>query len=168
VASDVRALESENVMHIHRYERWWMTAGIGMLIVFLVIILVAAFADNANPPSDMMQIDPTKVASTPPFDKPGLRALGGGRYEAYYVAQVFSFTPSVLHVPVGATVTFYATSPDVVHGFEIAQTNVDMTVVPGWVNSVTHTFGKAGTYLLLCNEFCGVAHQAMYATIEVK
>jgi cytochrome c oxidase subunit 2 len=155
-------------MHVHRYERWWMMAGTGMLVIFLATVLVAAFADNMNPPSGMMQVDPTKVASTPPFDKPGLRDLGGGRYEAYYVAQVFSFTPNVLHLPVGATVTFYVTSPDVVHGFEIAQTNINMTIVPGWVNSATHTFRKAGTYLLVCNEFCGVEHQNMFATIEVK
>lgn len=155
-------------MHVHRQERLWMRFGIGMLILFLGIILFAAFADGMNPPSGMMQIDPTKVASTPPFDKPGLRSLGGGKYEAYYIAQVFSFTPSVLHVPVGGTVTFYVTSPDVVHGFNIAHTDVNMMVVPGWVNSSTHTFREPGTYLLVCNEYCGAAHQTMFGTIEVR
>jgi len=155
-------------MHVHRQERIWMTFGIGMLLIFLTIVLVAAFVDDMNPPSDMMQIDPTKVASTPPFDKPGLRSLGNGRYEAYYVAQIFAFSPSTLHVPLGATVTFYVTSPDVVHGFNIAHTAVNMMVIPGWVNSATHTFKTAGTYLLVCNEYCGIEHQTMFGSIEVR
>lgn len=155
-------------MHVHRYERWWMTAGIAMLLIFLAIVFVAAFADDLNPPSGMMQVDPTKVSSTPPFDKPGLRSLGAGKYEAYYVARVFSFAPNTIAVPVGSTVTFYVTSPDVVHGFDIAQTGINMMVVPGWVNTATHTFRKAGTYLLVCNEYCGLAHEHMFGTIEVR
>ena len=155
-------------MHVHRYERWWMAFGITMLIVFLVIITVAAVADNINPPSDMQQIDPTKVASTPPFDRPGLHRVGDRKYEAYYVAQVFSFTPSTLTVPVGSAVTFYVTSPDVVHGFFIAGTDVNMMVVPGWVNMQSHTFKTRGTYLLLCHEYCGLGHQNMFGKIEVQ
>ncbi|HVA26993.1 MAG TPA: cytochrome c oxidase subunit II [Candidatus Baltobacteraceae bacterium] len=155
-------------MHIHRYERWWITVGIAMLALFLGLILFAAFADNINPPSGMQQIDPTRVASTPPFDHPGLRKLSDGTYEAYYVAQVFMFTPATITIPAGSTVTFYVTSPDVVHGFEIAQTDVNMMAVPGWVNSATHRFVKPGTYLLVCNEYCGIGHQNMFGKIEVR
>ena len=50
-----------------------------------------------------------KVAQTPPFDKPGLRRLPDGSYEAYYVAQVFSFTPRTLTVPLGSRLR--STSP---------------------------------------------------------
>lgn len=155
-------------MHIHRYERWWMTFGLAMLFVFLSLIGFAAFADNINPPSDMQQVDPTKVAQTPPFDKPGFRKLPDGSYEAYYVAQVFSFTPSSIDVPVGSKVTFYVTSPDVVHGFFIPRTDINMMAVPGWVNMQAHTFTKAGEYLLLCHEYCGIGHQNMFAKIQVR
>lgn len=145
-----------------------MTFGVGMLAVFLVLLGVAAFADNINPPSGSQQIDPAKIAQTPPFDKPGLRKLPDGSYEAYYVAQVFSFNPNVLTVPAGSKVTFYVTSPDVVHGFFIAHTDVNMMAVPGWVNSQTHTFKTPGTYLLICHEYCGLGHQDMFAKIEVR
>jgi cytochrome c oxidase subunit II len=155
-------------MHIHRYEKIWMTFGIAMLVVFLATILLAAFTDNINPPTGLQSVDPTKVAQTPPFDKPGLRKLPDGSYEAYYVARIFSFAPAVATVPVGAKVTFYVTAPDVVHGFSIAGTDVNMMVVPGWVNTATHTFHKPGTYLLLCNEYCGLGHQDMAARVEVK
>jgi cytochrome c oxidase subunit II len=65
-------------------------------------------------------------------------------------------------------VKFYVTSSDVVHGFEIAQTDVNIMAIPGWVNSASHRFTKPGTYLLVCNEYCGIGHQNMYGTIEVK
>jgi cytochrome c oxidase subunit II len=155
-------------MHIHKYERWWMIFGFGMLIVFLLTIGYAAFADNINPPSDSQQIDPTKVAQTPPFDHPGLRRLPNGDYEAYYVAQVFMFNPQSITVPVGSKVTFYVTSPDVVHGFFIAKTDINMMAVPGWVNTDSHRFTHKGTYLLICHEYCGLGHQNMFARIEVK
>ena len=155
-------------MHIHKYERWWMTFGLAMLAVFLGFIGFAAFADNVNPPSGGQAIDPTKVAQTPPFDKPGLRKLPDGSYEAYYVAQVFSFNPSSITVPVGSKVTFFVTSPDVVHGFDIVHTDINMMAVPGWVNEQTHVFKDKGTYLLLCHEYCGLGHQNMFAKIEVQ
>jgi len=155
-------------VQIHRYERWWLTFGVSMLAIFLGLIGFAAFADDINPPTGMHQIDPTKVAQTPPFDKPGLRKLPDGSYEAYYIAEVFTFEPGVLNVPLGGKVTFYVTSADVVHGFFIPGTDINMMAVPGWVNEETHTFTKAGEYLLICHEYCGIEHQNMFAKIEVK
>jgi cytochrome c oxidase subunit 2 len=145
-----------------------MTFGITMLIAFLVLIGFAAFADNINPPSGMRQIDPTKVAQTPPFDKPGLRRLPGGSYEAYYVAEVFAFNPGIVTIPAGSKVTFYVTSADVVHGFFIPDTDINMMAVPGWVNQQTHTFTRSGEYLIICHEYCGIGHQNMFAKIEVR
>jgi len=155
-------------VQIHRYERWWLTFGLAMLVFFLGLIAFAAFADDINPPSGMQQVDPTKVSRTPPFDKPGLRKLSDGSYEAYYVAEVFTFVPSQLTIPVGAKVTFYVTSSDVVHGFFIPDTTINMMVIPGWVNEATHTFTRRGQYLLICHEYCGIGHQNMFGKIEVR
>ncbi|MGA8533061.1 MAG: cytochrome c oxidase subunit II [Candidatus Tumulicola sp.] len=155
-------------MHVHKYERAWLTFGVVMLVLFLTTIAFAAFSDNINPPSGLQSIDPTKVAQTPPFDKPGLRKLSEHSYEAYYVAHVFAFDPATLTVPVGSRVTFYVTSTDVVHGFFIPRTDVNMMVVPGWVNTQSRTFDHAGEYLLICHEYCGINHQDMFAKIEVR
>jgi len=138
------------------------------LVVFLIAIGAAALSENMIPPSHIQTIDPTKVAQTPPFDRPGLRQTGQRQYEAYLLAHIFAFTPPHITIPVGSKVTFYTTSPDVVHGFFITNTAVNMMVVPGWVSSATHVFRRAGTYLLLCNGYCGSGHHYMYGTIEVK
>jgi cytochrome c oxidase subunit 2 len=152
---------------MHKYERWWMTFGIAMLFVFLVTLGVAAVAQGINPATDTKAIDPAKLALAPPFDHPGVRVLPDGTYEAYYIARVFAFDPATITVPIGKKITFYVTSADVVHGFYVAQTDVNMMAVPGWVNTTSHTFTRKGTYLLLCHEYCGIGHENMFAKIEV-
>ena len=155
-------------MHVHRQERLWLTAGLTMLVLFAAVITTSAVVDGFVPPSRVQSIDPTKVAQTPPFDHPGLRKIADGAYEAYYVARVFSFAPAEIRVPVGSHVTFYVTSADVEHGFSIPETGVNTMVTPGWVSSVSHTFKQRGTFLLVCNEYCGGGHQMMAAKVTVE
>jgi len=155
------------MIHVHRYERIWMGFGLAMLALFLAAITTAALVDGIVPPSSGQRIDPTRVAQTPPFDHPGLRQVGDHLYEAYYVAHVFAFSPAKISVPRGSRVTFFVTTPDVVHGFSIPLTGVNVTAVPGWVSSAAHTFRDPGTYLLVCNEYCGSGHQLMAGQVEV-
>ncbi len=155
-------------MHVHRYEKIWITFGIAMLAIFLVTITTAALVEGFIPPSHVQGIDPAKVATTAPFDHPGLHKIKTGEYEAYYVGHIFAWEPRTLTIPKGAHVTFFVTSTDVIHGFSIPETGVNTMVSPGWVSTVTHTFAKAGTYLLLCNEYCGGGHQAMATSITVQ
>jgi cytochrome c oxidase subunit 2 len=155
-------------VHIHRAERAWLWFGGVMLAVFLATITSVALVEGMIPPSHIQSIDPTKVAQTPPFDHPGLRKLPDGTYEAYYVAHIFAFEPQKLEIPLGAHVTFYVTSPDVMHGFSIPLTGVNTMVTPGWVSTVSHTFKEPGTFLLVCNEYCGSAHQLMAGKIVVR
>lgn len=155
-------------MHLHRYEKIWLLLGGAGLALFIALLSVNAFAMGMAPPSDMQMIDPQKVSETPPFDKPGLKQIGDKEYDAYMIAYAFGFTPAKMELPVGSTVHFYVTSTDVVHGFEIPATNINLMIVPGHVNSATYTFDKPGEYLILCNEYCGAGHQLMATTITVK
>jgi len=155
-------------MHIHRLEKIWLTIGAAMLVVFLAIVGVSGFAMGMNPPTGHAHaIDPAQVDVTPPFDKPGLRQIGDKEYEAVMVGFIFSYAPDKLEVPAGSTVKFTITSKDVVHGFQIVGTNVNMMTVPGEVNHLTYTFDKPGEYLILCNEYCGAGHEVMQARLIV-
>jgi cytochrome c oxidase subunit 2 len=153
---------------MHRYERMWLLGGATMLAFFIAVLATAAIVDGFVPPSRVQTIDPTKVSQTPPFDHPGLRKIAPNAYEAYYVAHIFAFEPAVISVPAGSRVTFYVTSSDVEHGFSIPETGVNTMVTPGWVSAVSHTFAKTGTYLLVCNEYCGSGHQFMAAKVIVR
>ena len=54
------------------------------------------------------------------------------------------------------------------HGFQIVGTNVNLTVAPGYVSEVTTTFDTPGEYLVVCNEYCGLAHHLMQGTVVVE
>jgi cytochrome c oxidase subunit 2 len=155
-------------MHVHRLEKIWLTFGIAMLAVFLTVLGLMTFSMGIAPPTGHAQLDPTKVNETAPFDNPGLHEVGDGVYEAVMTAFTFGYNPPNMEVPVGSTVHFTVTSSDVVHGFEIPGTNINMMVVPGEVNHASHTFDKPGEYLVLCNEYCGIAHEMMMTKIIVK
>ncbi|GED71516.1 cytochrome c oxidase subunit 2 [Brevibacillus reuszeri] len=155
-------------MHLHRFEKIWLMLGAGGLALFIVLLCVNAFAMGMAPPSNMEMIDPEKVMETPPFDKPGLKQVGEKEFDAYMTAFAFGFSPTKMEVAVGSTVNFHVTSPDVIHGFQIPETNINFMVLPGHISSATYTFDKPGEYLILCNEYCGAGHQVMSTTIIVK
>ncbi|MCP8968805.1 cytochrome c oxidase subunit II [Ectobacillus ponti] len=154
-------------MHLHKYEKIWLIFGIGSLLVFLSVIGVGAYYKGQQPPSCLTTIDPEKVDQTAPFDQPGVKQVGDNHYQVAIVMQAFAFTPNTIKVPKGATVDFVVTTKDVVHGFEIAGTNVNMMVEPGYVSTATKVFDKKGEYLILCNEYCGTGHHMMTAKVEV-
>ncbi len=140
----------------------------GMIMVFMLVTGYQAFALEMGPPSHMETIDPQKVDQTAPFDNPGLKQIGENEYEVVMTLQVFSFNPSNFEIPAGTKVHFILTSKDVVHGFEVAGTNINTMVMPGQIQKITQTFDKAGDYLVLCNEYCGAGHQVMSTTVTVN
>ncbi|NHM29185.1 cytochrome c oxidase subunit II [Neobacillus terrae] len=157
-------------MHMHKLEKIWLIFGLAALIVFLSTIGVSAFYLGNKPPSCLTTVDPEKVDQTAPFNKPGLHKVEGKDwdYELVFVAQAFAYTPTQVTVPLGAKVKVIATTKDVVHGLEVAGTNINMMLEPGYVSEYTTTFDKEGEYLIVCNEYCGTGHHLMSSKIEVK
>jgi cytochrome c oxidase subunit II len=156
-------------MHIHRLEKIWLIFGIVMLITFLSVVGVGAFAQGMQTPGTHRHtVDPETVEQTAPFNNLGLKKIGDNEYDAYMLAFAFGYAPDKMEVPVGAKINFHVTSKDVVHGFQIPGTNVNFMVMPGEVNQLSYTFTKPGEYLVLCNEYCGAAHEMMMTRIIVK
>lgn len=88
-------------------------------------------------------------------------------YELVYVASAFSYNPVKVEVPLGSTVKVMATTKDVIHGFEVTGTNINMMLEPGYVSEYVAKFDKAGEFLIICNEYCGAGHHMMSSRIEV-
>jgi cytochrome c oxidase subunit 2 len=158
---------SSESMGIDPYERNWIRWSIVLLVVFAAAIALAAFGFGFQVPGVEMRVDPRTVTESGPFSQPGLREIGAGEYEAFVVARTFSYEPTKLEIPVGSRVTFYVTSVDVQHGFKIQDTNVNLQVVPGEVSRISATFDQVGEFPIICTEFCGIGHGAMFATIRV-
>jgi cytochrome c oxidase subunit II len=155
-------------MKMHLDEKIWLFLSFGMIMGFMIFTGYQAVALGMGPPSHKETIDPKKVDQTAPFDQPGIKQIGENEYEVVMTLQVFSFTPMEIEVPAGSTVYFTLTSKDVVHGFQVANTNLNAMVMPGHIQKISQKFDEPGEYLVLCNEYCGAGHQAMSTKIIVK
>ncbi|MBO2537263.1 cytochrome B5 [Rummeliibacillus suwonensis] len=156
-------------MHLHKYERYWLIFGGASLVIFLLITGIMAFHYGSHPPSAKKTINYEQVEQIAPFNKPGVHKVSGKDwdYEVVLVASAFYYNPPELKVPVGSKVKFIITSKDVVHGFEITGTNVNMMAEPGYISEYTTTVDKVGDYLIVCSEYCGVGHAQMHSMLRV-
>lgn len=158
-------------MNMHRYEKIWLFFGSLTLLIFLVVVGWSAFYMGNQPPSCAVTLDPQAVREHPTFSEPGLKQVGDNEYQLTVVTSAFHFDlgteDNVIEIPKDAKVHVVSTTTDVIHGFQIVGTNVNMMLEPGYISTYTNTFKNAGTFTLLCNEYCGVGHQQMVATIEV-
>ena len=132
--------------------------------VLLVIFLAAVMRAVSRGVSDL----PACIPYDPSYLEPRVTALDENTYQVFVRAQMWSFEPSEIFIPVGAEVDFYLTSKDVVHGFHIADKNVNMMAVYGGINKTTVKFDKPGVYPILCHEYCGSGHQHMKAEVIVN
>jgi len=155
-------------MKIETYEKAYLALGGVTLIAALLVLLYTSVVMGIHLPSRSNRVDPATVRTTPPFDQPGVRQTGPGQYEVVVLGQAWAFLPQEIRVPVGAEVTFTVTSPDVIHGFMIAGTRVNMMLIPGQVSRMTYTFRRPGEYALICHEYCGLGHQGMVGRVIVE
>lgn len=155
-------------MNVDPYEKFWMWAAGGIVVVFIASIGFTTFGQAIQPPSHIETIDPQTVRSDEEFGQPGVTINPDGSATVVVQAFLFAFLPTEIRVPRGRPVTFRMTSPDVIHGFQIVQTNGNTMVVPGYVSQFTISFDRAGEYLVVCNEYCGLGHHNMYARLIVE
>lgn len=157
-------------MEIHRFERAWFALSLLLIVGIVATVTYGATVEGVKMLGDEGgTIDSASLDGTE-FEDPGVREVGENRYDVYVVARQFFFEPGTsdpIRVPAGSTVTFHVTSPDVVHGFDVAGTNVNAMVVPGQVSKMTVEFEEPNTYGIVCHEYCGSGHHTMEGTIEV-
>ncbi|MEW6320549.1 MAG: cupredoxin domain-containing protein [Acidobacteriota bacterium] len=85
------------------------------------------------------------------------------------VASRFAFEPARIEVTEGDRVRLIVTSADGVHGIEIKRFRAKK-VVPRGGEAVTLDFtaSAAGTFEILCSEYCGNGHDDMKGTLVVR
>jgi cytochrome c oxidase subunit II len=155
-------------MKVHTYEKAFLWLGAVMLVAFGGALIFASVAMGIHLPGQAGLVDPQELASTPPFDQPGVRQTGPNQYEAVMIGRVWMFEPSEIRVPAGSEVTFVVTTPDVIHGFEIEGTRINMMLIPGQISKNSYTFEKPGEHLLICHEYCGLNHHTMFGRVIVE
>ncbi|WP_323990080.1 cytochrome c oxidase subunit II [Nguyenibacter sp. L1] len=151
-----------------RHERVWTFCVIVMLALLTIGTMFYVVRDyGLVSATGAFYTDPADPAREAAFADGKIVRTGPNAYAVYVVGRAWHWSPDVIRVPAGAEITFYVTSADVLHGFEIQGTAVNLTAVPGVVGSVKYTFRRPGVYHIICNEYCGMLHHAMVARIVV-
>jgi len=82
-------------------------------------------------------------------------------------AKRFSYTPGELTLKKGEPVVLELTSADVLMGFNLPDFNVRADVIPDKVTRVSFVPDKTGTFIFLCDIFCGDKHEEMHGQLTV-
>ncbi|AET32187.1 cytochrome c oxidase subunit II [Pyrobaculum ferrireducens] len=169
-------------MTVHREEKIWAFFVLGLTVVFLAALAYAAWGLGLTTPYTVERIPAQKAAQEL---KPGVDCVNpnvkqivnnvvvcqDGRYYVNVLAMRFTWLPNRIVLTDPKEVKFRITSTDVIHGFEIAGTNVNVMVFPGYIAEITWKVPSnmaPGNYLIICNEYCGAGHQNMYAILEIR
>jgi len=74
---------------------------------------------------------------------------------------------NIVHLPLNQPVTALLRSQDVLHDFAVPQFRVKMDLVPGLVSYVWFEPTRTGTFEILCEELCGIAHHTMRGKVVI-
>ncbi|MEB3860589.1 MAG: cytochrome c oxidase subunit II [Desulfurococcales archaeon] len=149
------------------YEYVWIVIVSAIVAGMAASLAYYGIALDLNPACNATPID---VGTLTENFQPGVKQLGPGIYQVNILAGQFFWNPNKIVLEDPVRIEFRITSKDVVHGFEIVGTNVNVMVIPGYVAEFVWEPPKnaEGKYLIICHEYCGVGHQFMQAELEIK
>ena len=160
-------MEHREHEQIARWERRWLALSGLMSLTFVLLIAYNLATEGAHIAQRSAKATPEQILQQQVFLEPGVRQLAPGKVQVTTVAQAFVFQPEVVRVPVGAEVEFFLTARDVLHGYQIERTNINVELIPGEVSRLIYTFDEPGTYRISCNQYCGIGHHEMLGAVEV-
>lgn len=84
------------------------------------------------------------------------------------VAKRFEFAPNEITLRQGEEVTLRLTTQDVTHGFFMRALGIDTLIEPGHPTEISVTPKEKGTFITICDHFCGPGHSRMHMKIVVE
>jgi cytochrome c oxidase subunit 2 len=152
-----------------RVERHWAIASAGIIAILVFLATFAGVHEASMPQARVQIVDPRTLHIAGEFIEANLGSAvePDGSVTVRIVGQEYSFTPQCIVVPTDTLVTFRAASADVVHGFLIRNTNVNLMLVPGYVSTLRTRFATPIESAMPCHEYCGSGHQGMWARVRV-
>lgn len=145
------------------FEKRAMALALSLVLMFFGLVVYAAKGLQADLPTCL----PYKRE----IQRGNFTEVGPKRYQVDAVAFMWSFDMgqgNAITVPRGAVVDLYVTSRDVMHGYHIDKTLVNLMAIPGAVTYARVKFDRAGEYQIICHEYCGLGHQNMVGRIIVE
>ena len=160
---------------------WWLTIVTSVGVAAMLTPGLFVWADFVNVPKDAAIVEAVGRQWNWSFRFPGQDGvLGASSAALITVDNPFGIDPQdptgqddvlipgqELHLPLGKPVKLLLRSTDVLHDFTVPQFRVKMDLVPGMITYVWLTPTRAGSYEILCEELCGLAHFAMRGRVVV-
>ncbi|HWX06104.1 MAG TPA: cytochrome C oxidase subunit II [Bradyrhizobium sp.] len=163
------APSDDGVDSAERVEHRWAALSVAIMVLLVAMATFAAVYHAAMPQARVETVDPRTLHLGGEFIESNLGSTlePDGSVTLRGIGQQYSFTPSCMVLPTNTLITLRATSADVVHGFLIDGTNINLMLVPGYVSSLNARFDTPGERLMPCHEFCGMGHEGMWGRIKV-
>ncbi|MGZ5201378.1 MAG: cytochrome C oxidase subunit II [Telluria sp.] len=150
-------------------ERRWATIVAGIILFLLVMMGYMSLHWAFMPPVRTETIDPSTLHIAGEFVETNLGSAlePDGSVTLRVLANQYSFTPQCILVPADTPIRIRGTAADVVHGFSVGHTNVNMMLVPGYISNFSTRFSEPGEHVMPCHEYCGTGHAAMWAHVQI-
>ncbi len=142
---------------------------LGLFVFGTVELVVPAGAGGGEGPSPIWTLAGTQSSTWTPGtnDVLQVQVIGQQWVWTYRYPQFGGFESSELYLPVNTPIEFHVTSLDVIHSFWAYTLGVKADANPD-VDNVAYTTAKqTGTFIVRCNELCGIWHGAMYNNGDV-
>ncbi|GAB3543316.1 cytochrome c oxidase subunit II [Noviherbaspirillum agri] len=150
-------------------ETRWAVFVIAVIALLLGMIAYTSLHWVFMPSKTVETISPSTLHLSGEFteDNLGSAVEQDGTVTVRLIGQQYSFVPQCILVPEKTPVRFRVTSSDVIHGFIISETNVNVMLEPGYISNFHTEFKQQKTHVMPCHEFCGVGHAGMWARVKV-
>jgi cytochrome c oxidase subunit 2 len=161
--------QDDGVERSERVERHWAAVATALVTLLVVMAVFAGVHEASLPQSRVETVNPRTLHLQGEFIESNLGSAlePDGTVTVRAIGQQYSFTPQCILVPTDTQITFRVTSADVVHGFLITGTTINLMLVPGYVSSIPARFDTPGDRHMPCQEFCGLGHEGMWGRIKI-
>jgi cytochrome c oxidase subunit 2 len=164
----------------HKLE-WWLTAITTVGVIAMLAPGLWVWSDIVTVPEDAAEVEVLGRQWNWSYRFPGEDGTLGRTDISYMNADnPFGMDPNdpagqddvlaadaILHLPKDQPVKMLLRSTDVLHNFTVPQFRVKMDLVPGMVTYQWLTPIRTGTFDILCEELCGIAHYTMRGKVVV-
>jgi cytochrome c oxidase subunit 2 len=161
---------------IERVELTWIVVGFlwGLVMFFMMIYWHGYGRQNMSNEAYKTTPEAFSAKAKEMADKYKVREEAGipvvappAGSDIYLIARLWQFWP-ILELEKDKSYRLHLSSLDWQHGFSLQPVNINIQVHPGYEGVITVQPDKAGTYGIVCNEFCGIGHHTMVGRLYVK
>ncbi len=161
---------------LSKNERLWVGISLAWCVLLFVSMPLWHIFAQQNTPKESYRITPQQFTEV--YNRfvtqykigeekgvPVVRPPAGS--DVYMLAKAFQWVP-ILELKKGTTYRLHISAVDVNHGFSLQPVNMNFQAIPGYDYVLTITPNQAGSFSVICNEYCGFGHHVMSGKIVVK